>query len=129
MTPPRRRLQHQQGFTLIELLIVIFIVGLLASVMLPNFLGAQKRAYDAAAAGCANDIAKKEGIFLVDYNRFGTWDELNAQPGLVPNCPLSDVIVTEVDAPTQTDFKFTVKHKSGIKTYTVERVGITSTSS
>jgi type IV pilus assembly protein PilA len=38
-----------EGFTLIELLIVVFIVGVLAGISVPIFLGQQAKARDAAA--------------------------------------------------------------------------------
>ena len=116
-----------QAFTLIELLIVIAIIGLLAAVMLPSFVSVQKRAYDAAAAMCASDIIKKQAVYAIDYNRFGTFSELNARPDFKPDCPTSTVDVAEVTAPNQTEFVFTVKHKSGIRTYTVRPTGIDHT--
>lgn len=40
------RLRNQAGFTLIEILVVIFIIGILVSLLLSNILGARQRSED-----------------------------------------------------------------------------------
>lgn len=46
---------EEKGFTLVELMIVIAIIGILASIAVPNFVSYRKRAYNASAnADAAN---------------------------------------------------------------------------
>jgi type II secretion system protein G len=58
----------QGGFTLIELLVVVVIIGILASVAVPNFMGAQDKAKNSGVQANGHTVQMALEQYAVDYS-------------------------------------------------------------
>lgn len=57
----------QEGFTLIELLVVVVIIGILSSVAVPNFMGAQDKAKNSGVQSNVHNVQMALEQFAVDH--------------------------------------------------------------
>jgi type IV pilus assembly protein PilA len=66
----RARAQDDKGFTLIELLVVILIIGILAAIALPAFLGQREKAQDSAAKSLVRNAQTAMETFYTDHETY-----------------------------------------------------------
>ena len=75
----------ERGFTLIELLVVLVIIGLLATMVAPNFIGQSEKAKPQAARAQLENLRNALDMYQLDVGRYPTTQEgleaLRSRPG------------------------------------------------
>jgi type IV pilus assembly protein PilA len=107
----RSRIQDEKGFTLIELLVVILIIGILAAIALPAFLGQRARAQDTEAKTSVRQGQTAMETFYTDNQTYvASKAQLVDIEQSLAAAPGDSFTVT---SPTATSYTLTVTSKTG----------------
>jgi len=134
----RERIQSEEkGFTLIELLVVILIIGILAAIAIPAFLGQRQKAQDSEAKSAVRTAASAAKAYFTDSQSYTGMTNTNlrtiepslnqgAAAGLGFTVSVTDVDTAFVRVASSTGNTFTITDDAGVATRTCSTTGGTT---
>jgi type IV pilus assembly protein PilA len=135
----RSRAEDEKGFTLIELLVVILIIGILAAIAIPTFIGQKSKANDSAAESLARNAATAMETYSTDHD--GSYvganaAALNTIESSLNTTDATQAILTSATTGTATGYTiaakstsgttFTLTNDNGASSYTCDKGGVGS---
>jgi len=121
---------HQKGFTLIELIITIAIIGILASIAIPQFTSYKIKSSNANASSDLKNIMLTEELY---YTKNQTYIGLTAIAGYQASLPnltgihLSTNVCAKVINATSSNYTVQTEHLNGDKSFSNSQSSTLST--
>ena len=69
-------LKSKKGFTMLELLMVVIVIGILASLAIPQYQSFMEKARVAEAKQMIGAIKNAQELYYLEHNRYGTEGEI-----------------------------------------------------
>ena len=124
-----RMRSENRGFSLIEVLVVVLVIGILAAIAIPAFLGQRGKSHDSEAKSAVRTAASAAKTFYTENRSFtgmATADVRTVEPSLNQGAASgAGLTVTVTDADTalvkvksETGNEFTITDDAGVATRT-----------
>ncbi|MDZ4786557.1 MAG: prepilin-type N-terminal cleavage/methylation domain-containing protein [bacterium] len=111
-------MKQSKGFTLLELLVTIGIIGILASIAIPQFNQYQRRAFDARSKADLVSAATAQDAYFIDWSIYKSCADSTGCAAVLPELRVSKGISMATTAVGTQYFIMTASHPQSMQTWT-----------